>query len=284
MKIKKPFIGIIAFIVVLFTMPLGHAAMIIMEKVFGHEYIYWAALIVGFLGLGLLIWGVITPKASKATFLGLFGGLFIWTGWVEFAYVYYANRYGVEPLIVGGEVATKPEYLIMPSSIGFFVIFLLYYLFGTKTACTFFSWLQKKLNIKNVKELQHRKANTAISTFIQLTLLLWGCYLILLFSYDDVFLGDRHLVTYLIAFGALLWSLFLMKNLVKISNITYAIRYSIPTVIIFWTFVEILGRWNVFKEIWIEPGKYWLEMLIIAFIFAIAILFTVLEQRKKQRS
>ncbi|MEA3461092.1 MAG: hypothetical protein U9R49_04370, partial [Bacteroidota bacterium] len=77
MKIKKPFIGILAFLIVLFTMPLGHAAMIIMEKSFGHAYIYHAAILLGFIGLGLLVWGVISANETKATFLGLFGGLFI---------------------------------------------------------------------------------------------------------------------------------------------------------------------------------------------------------------
>ena len=32
---KKPLIGLLAFIVVLFTMPLGHTIMILIEKLFG---------------------------------------------------------------------------------------------------------------------------------------------------------------------------------------------------------------------------------------------------------
>ncbi len=118
-KLSISYQGFLAFFIVLFTMPLGHAAMILMEKGFGHKYIYLAATVLGFLGLVLLVWGIASSNNTKATFLGLFGGLFVWTGWIEFAYVYFANRFGVEPLIVNGEVVTKPEYLIMPSSIGF---------------------------------------------------------------------------------------------------------------------------------------------------------------------
>ncbi len=283
MKITKPFIGIISFIIVLFTMPLGHAAMILMEIGFGHEYIYQAALILGFLGLGLLIWGMISQNENKATFLGLFGGLFIWTGWVEFAFVYYANRFGVEPLMEAGEVVTKPEYLIMPSSVGFWAVFMIYYFFGTKSGCVFFNWFQKKMNVKNINELKPTKRNTAISTFLELTLLLWTFYLILLFAYDTSFLGDRHPITYFIAFASLLWSLFLFKKLLKINNIAYAIRYSIPTVIIFWNFVEILGRWGFFKEIWVEPRKYWLEMLITAIIFLSLLIISIFESKKNAK-
>ena len=140
---EKPFIGILAFIIVLFTMPLGHAAMIIMEKSFGHQYIYHAAVILGIVGFGLVVWGTIINKETKSTFLGLFGGLFIWTGGVEFAYVYYANRYQVAPLMENGEIVTKPEYLILPSSIGFWAILMMFYFLGSKSGCKFFNWFQQ---------------------------------------------------------------------------------------------------------------------------------------------
>lgn len=280
MKIEKPFIGILAFLIVLFTMPLGHAAMIIMEKSFGHAYIYHAAILVGFIGLSLLVWGVISANETKATFLGLFGGLFIWTGWIEFAFVYYANRYGVEPLMVNGEVVTKPEYLIMPSSVGFWAILMIYYFLGSRTGCRFFNWLQNKLKLKRIMEFKPAKRNVAMTTLMELTALLWTLYLVLLFVYDANFIGDRHAVSYIVAFGSLLWSLFLFVKLIRITKMAYAIRYAIPTVIIFWTFIEILGRWDVFKEIWVEPSKYWLEMLITAIVFIVLLFITAFEKRK----
>ena len=280
LKPKKPFIGIVAFLIVLFTMPLGHAAMIIMEKSFGHNFIYQAALILGLLGFFLLILGIVSVNENKATFLGLFGGLFIWTGWIEFAYVYYAHRFGVEPLIVNGEIVTKPEYLIMPSSIGFWSVFMIYYFFGTKSGCLFFNWFQRKLKIKVVNELKPAKRNTAISVFLELILLLWTFYLVLLFAYDENFFGDRHIATYIIAFGSLFWSLLLFIKLLKINKLSYAVKYSIPTVIIFWNFVEILGRWNILTEIWIEPFKYWLEILLTSIVFLILLIITIFERKK----
>ncbi len=280
MKNKKPFIGISAFLIVLFTMPLGHAAMIITENIFGHEYIYHAAIIIGFTGLFLLIWGVISANENKATFLGLFAGLFIWTGWIEFAYVYFANRFGVEPAIVNGEVVTKPEYLILPSSIGFWAVIMLYCFFGTKSGCQFFNWFQKKLKLTNTVELKPAKRNTAMTTVLELVMLLWTFYLVLLFVYDDNFFGDRHIATYFVAFGSLFWSLILFIRLIKITKPAYAIRYAIPTVIIFWNFIEILGRWDFFKEIWIEPGKYWLEMLLILIVFIVLVILSFFWKRK----
>lgn len=280
MSIKKPVIGILAFFIVLLTMPLGHAAMILMEKAFGYQYIYHAAIILGVVGAFLLIWGVFSTNDDKATFLGLFAGLFIWTGWIEFAYVYFANRFGVEPLMSGGEIVTKPEYLIMPSSVGFWAIMMIYYSFGTKTGCRFFNWIQKKIRASKTIEFKPTHRNAAMTTFMELIALLWTFYLVLLFVYDEKFIGEKHFVAYLVAFGSLLWSLYLFVKLIRISKMAYAIRYAIPTVIIFWNFVEILGRWEIFTEIWVEPARYWFELLITAIVFVILLIIFSLEKKR----
>lgn len=276
---KKPFIGLIAFIIILFAMALGHTGMILMENIFGHQYINIAAIILGFIGLVLLVYGVATVSKNKATFLGLFGGVLVWTGWIEFAYVYYANRFGIEPLMVNGEVVTKPEYLLLPSSIGFLAVFMIQYFFGSKTGCTFFNWFRKKLRIDKIYEYKAVPRNTATSTFMEVIILLWTFYLVLLFAYDDHFAGDRHIVTYIIAYGSLFWSLYLFMKLLKVKTMDYAIKYAIPTVIIFWNFVEVMGRWDFFKEIWIEPGKYWLEMSFVLLVFVILIVIGMFEKK-----
>lgn len=280
MKITKPFTGIFAFLIVLFTMPLGHAAMIIMEKLFGHKYVFSAALILGLIGVVLLIFGIRNKNETKATFYGIISGLLIWTGWIEFAFVYIANKYNVSPLIENGEIVTKPEYLIMPSSIGFLLVFLLYYLFNGKTQCKFFTWWQKlfKIKITTIAGANKNKSFALIAA-MEMILILWTFYMVLLILYDKTFFGDRHPLAYIIAFGSLLWSLYLFLKLIKISKLAYALRYSIPTVIIFWNFVEILGRWDIFKEIWIEPGKYWIEMLSILFIFALLFVIILFERK-----
>lgn len=281
MKLNKPFVGIIAFTIVLLTMPLGHAVMILMEHLLGSSHLFLAAGIMGFTGVALVVWGSVSGKEIISTFLGLFGGLFIWTGWIEFAFVYFADTNGVQPLLQNGEIVTKPEYLIMPSSVGFWAVFMVYYLFNSRTGCTFFSWLQQKLKIRNVVKYQHITRNNALTTMMELILILWTFYLLLLFAYDENFFGDKHPFTYLVAFGSLLWSGWLMLKLLKINTLSYAIKYSIPTVIIFWNFVEILGRWEIFREVWVEPTKYTLEVSIIFVVMLALIGFVFLDKRRK---
>ncbi len=279
MKITKPFIGIIAFVLVLLTMPIGHGLMILMEKYLGHAHVFETAMGLGFLGVVLLIWGLIVKNQTGATILGLFAGLFVWTGWIEFAFVYYAHRYNIPPLMENGEIATKPEYLIIPSSIGFWALFMLYYFFGTKTGCTFFTWFQKRLKITNPKEMKPVVRNVAMTTFMEFNVLVWTSYLLLLLIYD--FAGDQSLLTHFVAYGALIWGVYLIIQLLKKTQMGYAIRYAIPTVVIFWTYVEVMGRWGVLKEIWVEPMKYSTEM--ISFVVAMIILLLIILFEDKRR-
>ncbi len=112
--------------------------------------------------------------------------------------------------------------------------------------------------------------------------MLWFFYIVLLLVYDKTLLGDRHPVTYALFAGSLIWSLYLFIRLIKFSKMAMAVRYAIPTVIIFWNAVEILGRWNFFKEIWIEPMNYALEMGLIFFAFVIVTLLTLFTPKKQK--
>jgi hypothetical protein len=64
-------------------------------------------------------------------------------------------------------------------------------------------------------------------------------------------------------FANTVWAIYLLNRLVKFWKVTTAIRYGIPTAIIAWNSVELIGRWNMFEEIWIHPEKYYLEMSLV---------------------
>ncbi len=283
--IKKPLAGILAFLIILLTMPLGHALMIMTEHVFGKAYVFQAAFVMGLLGLVLLILGMKTQNETKATFLGLFAGLLIWTGWIEFSFVFFAHHLNIQPLIENGEVVTKPEYLILPSSIGFLSVIFIYFLFNRHTQCNFFRWLQRNLRMKFVHRKPVEKDRPiALITTTEIITILWTFYIALMLIYDNRIFGDRHPATYIFAFGSLLWSLYLFVNLLKINNIAYAIRYGIPVVIIFWNVVEILGRWDIYNEIWVQPLEHKVEILsiFIVLVLLMAILFYESKHKKSK--
>jgi predicted cobalt transporter CbtA len=47
---RPPFIGLLGFIVVLIVQALGHTVMILMENIFGEEYVYQSATVMGLFG------------------------------------------------------------------------------------------------------------------------------------------------------------------------------------------------------------------------------------------
>ena len=203
--------AIASFILVLFTMPLGHALMIMMDKNMAPEAVHYAGFAMGFVGLIIVIIGVFVKGDTRQTLWGLIGGLLFWTGWVEFLFQYYANRYGVPPEIEHGQVVTKPEYLILPASFGFWMMMMTMYIFSTRNGCDFITWIQKRLFGKRKNEIafQPMTRHTSIVTFMEVNMILWASYLLLMFCYDKNFLGDHHPVTYLIGFSCFIGSLFM---------------------------------------------------------------------------
>ncbi len=275
-----------SFALVLFTMPLGHALMILMEHILPKPVLYPAAFALGAVGMLLVVIGVFVEGRTKQTLWGLFGGLLFWTGWVEFLFMYFANRFGTQPQLdpLTGEIVTKPEYLILPASFGFWVMIMMMYIFSTRNGCNFINWCQKYLfgSRKRVIASHAMTRHLSIVTFMELMMILWSSYLLLMFCYDDVFLGDHHPVTLLIGVGCFIGSFFIFAKQLRIASWDANIRMAIPTVIVFWTPIEILGRMNLLKEIWVAPLEHKTEMLIIlgAFIF-LAVYIVVKGTRKK---
>lgn len=274
-------IGFIAFMIVLLLMPIGHVVMILNEILL-EEHKFTGAFLIGLLGLMFLVIGIIQNQHRiTATVLGLVSGVLVWTGWIEFSFVWIAEKLKIAPLIEEGVIVTKPEYLVMMSSLGLLMTFLVFYLF-LKTNCTYFSWFQKHLGLKkyiNTKGGVQRPL--ALITFIESIMLMWMFYLVLLLVYDKEISQYSHIATSVVAIGSLIWSLYLIFKLLRITKLDYAIRYAIPTVIIFWNVVEILGRWDFLKEVWVFPAEHTIEnILIVLTLVGVALYYRHVRKKK----
>lgn len=276
---------IASFLMVLFAMPLGHALMIIMERAMEPTAVHYSAFLMGLVGLIMVIIGVFVKGDTRQTLWGLFGGLLFWTGWVEFLFQYYANRWGVQPEIENGEIVTKPEYLILPATFGLWAMVMVMYIFSTRNGCLFMNWLQKVLFRSKKKEVVANTAirHTSIVTFMELNMILWTCYLLLMFCYDKNFLGDHHPLTFLVGLGCLVGAIFMFRRQLKIGTWGANIRMAVATVIVFWTPVEILGRMNFFNEIWVEPEKYKVQMISILVVFVVLVVYLWYVSAKKKK-
>ena len=281
---RPPFIGLLAFVVVFLVQALGHTVMILMEKGFGEAYVYQSAAAMGLMGAWMLWYGMRHNNEVTATWLGFFAGTFLWTGWVEFSFVFYANHLGVPPLMDNGEVITKPEYLVMPSSLGVMMATLAYFLFNKETKCNFFKWFHRHAGMGTGKPNRHHQRNFAAITALETIYVIWFFYIALLLIYDEAILGDQHPVVYGLFFANTVWAIYLLQRLVKFWKVTTAIRYGIPTAIIAWNCVELLGRWDFFTEIWVHPLDYALEMSLIAgAVLAVTILSIMTPAHQKAK-
>lgn len=285
-KKKNWWKSIASFLLVLCTMPLGHAMMIIMENTMTPAAVHCSAFCMGFIGLLLVIGGVFVKGDTRQTVCGLIGGLLFWTGWVEFLFQYYATRWGTQPEMENGEVVTRPEYLILPASFGMWMMVMTLYIFSTKNGCNFINWWQRMILRSHKNEIAARPMthHTSIVTFMELNMILWASYLLLMFCYDKNFLGDRHPITSIVAAGCLLGSIFIFRKQLKLSSWGANIRMAIATVIVFWVPVEVLGRLNFFHEFWVEPEKYATQIVSILVAFLVLMVYIMMAARKRKVS
>ncbi len=269
--------AIVSIAVTLAAMPLTHIlARMLKDGTTGVEQFY-AGMGMGAFGLGLVIAGVFIKGDARQSLLGLFGGMFYWMGAIDFLFMYYAERFGTQAQIdpVTGEIVSRPEYLILPATFGFWAMVMMLYLFCTANGCNFLNWWQRLFFGKHKKEIVARPMtrHTSIVAFMEVITMLWTCYLTLMFCYDERFLGDHHPVTLLVGMLGLIGSLFMFARLLRYSSWGISLRYGFATVIIFWIAVEVFDRISLLPALWNAPGEHILQIVLIGGSFAVAGLY-----------
>ena len=280
--------AVMSIVVTLAAMPLTHSlARVLKEGTTGVEQFY-AGMGMGAFGLFMVIAGVFVKGHIRQTLLGLFGGMFYWMGAVDFLFMYFANRFGTQAQLdpVTGEVVSRPEYLLLPATFGFWVMVMILYLFCTRNGCNFLNWWQKLFFGKHKKEIVVRAMtrHTSIVAFMEVITMLWTCYLVLMFCYDERFFGDHHPVTLLVGVGCFIGSFFIFAKQLRLSAWGANIRMAIATVIVFWTPIEILGRMDLLSEIWVDPMGHKTEMIIILAAFLVLAVYLWYMGAKKKNA
>lgn len=257
----------VSIAVTLIAMPVTHIiARALKDGCAGVEQFY-AGILMGTAGLALVIAGVFVKGDVRQTLSGLFGGMFYWMGAVDFLFMYYANRFGTQPQLdpVTGEVVSRPEYLILPATFGFWAMTMMLYLFCTANGCNFLNWWQRLFFGKRKKEIAARPMtrHTSIVAFMEVITMLWTCYLTLMFCYDERFIGDRHPVTLLVGMGGFIGSLFMLARLLRYKSWGLSLRFGFATVIIFWIAVEVFDRIHVLEGLFDEPSAHIDQLMVI---------------------
>ena len=259
--------AVVSIAVTLVAMPLTHIlARALKDGTSGVEQFY-AGMGMGAVGLLMVIVGVFVKEDARQTLLGLFGGMFYWMGAVDFLFMYYANRFGTQAQLdpVTGEIVSRPEYLLLPSTFGFWAMTMMLYLFCTRNGCNFLNWWQRLFFGKHKKEIAARPMtrHTSIVAFMEVVTMLWTCYLLLMFCYDGRFIGDHSPVTLLVGMGGFIGSLFMFARLLRYPAWGMSLRYGYATVIIFWIGVEVFDRIHVLEGLWAAPLEHTDQLMVI---------------------
>lgn len=259
--------AVVSIAVTLVAMPLTHIlARALKDGTSGVEQFY-AGMGMGAVGLLMVIVGVFVKGDARQTLLGLFGGMFYWMGAIDFLFMYYANRFGTQAQLdpVTGEIVSRPEYLLLPATFGFWAMTMMLYLFCTRNGCNFLNWWQRLFFGRHKKEIAARPMtrHTSIVAFMEVVTMLWTCYLLLMFCYDERFIGDHSPVTLLVGMGGFIGSLFMFARLLRYPAWGMSLRYGYATVIIFWIGVEVFDRIHVLEGLWAAPLEHTDQLAVI---------------------
>lgn len=253
-------------------MPLGHAFVVLMGNHLHGETLNIGASLLGGIGIIVAILGSRLRSETMQILTGAFGAILFWGSWVEFIYISYGASLHVPPLLDGSVVITKPEYLMMPTSIPFAVLALIMYVYMARTDWAIIVLIRRLLKIDSSKVGMH--IPESIRAFVDLLLLIWWAYLILLVEFDPSLLGDRHPVTMIFATICLICGLILFVRSLRAPTWASAMRQSIVTVCVLWTYIEVLIRLKLFTEVWIYPERYIVQMVLLVVAFVV-VLFVI---------
>ena len=128
-------------------MPLIHLIARVLKENYTGAQLLGAGMLVGLIGFIMVVTGVFIKGDTRQTLLGLIGGIFFWTGWVDFLFMYYAQRFGTQAEMdpVTGKIISRPEYLLLSATFGLWAMVMMVYIFSTRNGCNFLNWWQSRL-------------------------------------------------------------------------------------------------------------------------------------------
>ncbi len=264
--------GILSFLFVLFIMPLGHALMIVIER-YAPAYMTWCAVAITLTGLALVIATRWTDREGWQSLLGALGGVLIWTGAVEYSFVFAAQRFHVPDFPQAGGA-----YMLLEYSWGLLIPVAVYVIFLESVRCNPILWIRRKLHLMRGPTASGKIYNYGPHTAFEMAGVLWVCYVAMLVAYD---IGVRSWASYLLFIVSVGSGIYMLYQLYHKKAWGPAIRYAIPTVIIIWIAVEYLGKWGVFTEPWIVLNPPIMLSILLAFAFTGYLLWDNLREQKK---
>lgn len=283
---RPPFIGILALLIVFLSVPIGHSAGVILKEFLPHNVKWLGNALFGLTGFAILLWGVRNGENEvKGTLAGFMAAKFLFIGWASYSFAYSYLDLGRPSLEVAPNQSLPLSILTLQGSFGMCVVVLLFFVFNKNTKCNAFRWLQRIFRLNLGKPEGGQSRNFARITFIEMIFVTWFCYGFTLLLHDERFFGYSNISTHVIVYMIGVWSLYLLWKLCKFSRVMAALRYAIPTKALFWfVFGEYGPKQGWYKDFWIHPDQYYLEILAVLVVCGGLLAATAyLPQRKQSK-
>ncbi|MBL8224208.1 MAG: hypothetical protein JNM50_02670 [Chromatiales bacterium] len=267
---KKPWIGLLGIGLGFLTQPLGHTVYTLIDKGFGDLYYLGAA---GMAVVGtLLVWQGLKRAELPATLFGMLGGWFMWIGFFEFTFKFYAGLYSVpgyavEPGVPNGYVAAPSANMLQATMPLMFALFILYGMFNLQTKCNFMRWFHRNLGFSPGMPTPDNHRSFARITAMEVLFVTWFCYLFWLYMiyFGTQQTGMNIIMSVYLAWTA--WSLYLVWRAAKQIRAAAALRYGIGAGIVLWGAAEMPSHFGAYPEYWLHPFDYPVFNLIVGAIF-----------------
>jgi len=143
--------GIKAALLFFFLMGLGHALMMVINRIdekysFEKSFMAWSAFILAIIGIIFIYITRFNKSDAWQSMNGALDGVLLWTGAVEYGLIFASRRLAITSLH-----GTAPEYRLMKLSWPFFLVIFFYLLFHEDVRCNFIVYLRRKLFLMTSK-------------------------------------------------------------------------------------------------------------------------------------
>ncbi len=223
----------------------------------------WA--IVGFLLLGFA--GVVMVAISlnssdmRASIAGFVAGLMIWRGFVDGPLRFFSDYFDVQPIDFGGFPLGGRYALLMSTSTIMLALLLLYGLMNRETKCVFMRFMMRLIHWSPGMPTPNVRRSVARIAAMETVFVQWAVFLLFLFL--GGWLGNPF---YLVM---LLWSAWLIFQLLRRRRAADTFRYAIPVSVVVWSLAEVGAFFGLYAEVWQAPADNPLSMLLMLGIFGV---------------
>ncbi|MCC7293737.1 MAG: hypothetical protein IT449_16895 [Phycisphaerales bacterium] len=204
-------------------------------------------------GFALLLISRRVRSDALQTIMGVFAGLSIWTGGVEYGLVIASRSLGIAKSVApydGRIVGCFGEYVLLKHTWGILVVVCAYLLFLESNRCPVFVWFRRRLPLMRGAVACGRVENYAPRVAFEYVTITWTFYVLLLWAYDPLVFGVRGMLTHALFFGSFGVTGWLVVKLCRQRGHGPALRYAIGVGIVAWTPVEIAAKWRLFEQPW----------------------------------